>query len=303
MATFSYRLLLTLSFIINSIYCNIWDNMFSQMDSPGYIVPNEFNVTFAKNTTPNEALFSISASTELNLIKLSIYEQSPPNITDYLPNNLKFLSEIISTKEDKKDVEEITKKTTRKITKKTAFLDVYLNFTNGTIVIDIPNYNCTFRNVSALKFLTTKFILVSYDILTYYQSKDNFDKFIFTNPVASPANQMSSIFSSPLQWFKDFINDIDLASLVVFKVNPTNSLLEQVDLKFKNYELLDMFAEVHIFDKPDFQDYAFHKNCTEDFSPNVTQTVFDVYKNREKVEQGKGNESVKEKGKNLKGSD
>jgi len=271
------RLIIAFILVLKAIYCNIWDNMFSQMDSPGYIVPNEFNATFAKNSTPDTPLFSISASSKLNLIKLSFYEQPALNMssfTDIANSGLKFLAEDNTnskTNSNSKDNNKV------KILKKNPIVSAYLNFTNGTVVIDVPGYNCTWKNVSALKFLTTKFVLVSYDILTYYRIVDNMHNFIFTNPVGSRTNDSLSIFSSPIQWFKDFLSDIDLASIVVFKVNPEKNLLENVDIRFKNYDLLYLNAEVNIFDKPDKADYYFDKTCTEDITPNITQSIYSLY--------------------------
>ena len=287
MFVINYKLFLFLMALQNTL-CNIWDNMFSQMDSPGYIIPNEFKVYFtknAKNPTNGAAtpLFSISASTQLNLIKFSLYDL--PRINNTHSSRLRFLPEVAHKNLRNPDSSGPSYTTAMEVKPsdpfgdKEPFVNVFLNFTNGTVIVDVPNYNCTWRNVSALKFITTKFILVSYDILTYYQLKDNIDTFIFTNPIGQKSND-TNILLSPIEWFKNFLKDLDLSSIVVFKVNPQKEMLEKIDVKYKNYELEDLNAVVNIFDKPDAADYAFYKKCIEDKSPNITSSVESKYKEK-----------------------
>jgi hypothetical protein len=253
-----------------AVNCNIWDNLFSQMDSPGYTIPDDFKVFFFNNIDNKKKLvFSISASSSINKIKLSLYSDQNTSYVSEIneeektktDKKLKFLgnNDESKIKETNNTLINLKNDTTAK-----SFFDIYVDFNEGIVTSDMPDYNCTFKNVSMLKFITTKFVLVSYDVLTYYLNKDGFHNFIFTNPVSTKKDL--NVISDPVQWINDFISDLDLASLIVFKVDKTTNYLKNVELKYNSTNLMNLEADVHIYIQPNPNDFIFNKKCTEDKS-------------------------------------
>ena len=61
---------LILLIIISKLSCNIWDNMFSQLRSPQFIIPKDFATRLIDSN--GEDVFKLLVSSHLNLIKATL---------------------------------------------------------------------------------------------------------------------------------------------------------------------------------------------------------------------------------------
>ena len=250
---FNVKLIL-IFFIINltrRITCNIWDNLISQLNSPQYEIPDEIKLEVFNQ---DHKAMDIYISSNFNLMKFSLINEDL--VKTVLPNN------ITST-----------------------VADVYLNFTNGTIKIDFDDV-CYYRNISAINKLTTKFLLFSYDLLTYFHDTIDFYEYVFTNPlsqavdtriksdyllknsesIVGESNGVNSQERSRTQ--RDILhavlnqyNIFEKDSMILFKVNKTTSSLESISLKFKNVDLTNLDVKVYNIDQFDGNIFNINHEC------------------------------------------
>lgn len=233
-----------------NIKCNIWDNMITQLSSPQFSIPDELKLEVFNQD--NKAM-EIFISSKLNMIKFSLINDDL--VRSVIPNN------ITST-----------------------VADIYLNFTNGTIKIDFED-SCYFKNVTAISKLTTKFILFSYDLLTYFKDTQDYYEYILTNPLQQPVDhnaKMNFYLNSnnsdkennrddkitpinQIESLNDMIigsnNIFDKESMIVFKVNKLNKSLEKISLKYKHVDLTDLDVKVFKVDSFDEDVFKINHEC------------------------------------------
>ena len=140
-ANFFFFLLLTLK----GILCNIWDNIYSNVNSPQYEIPEEFKMTLINDLT-QETISELFVSSSLNKVKLTLILQKQANEMN-------------------------------------RFINFVVDMSNGTMTVDSED-KCLYRNISGLNKFTVKFFLNSYDLFSYFKENETFYDYVITNPLS-----------------------------------------------------------------------------------------------------------------------
>ena len=140
-ANFFFFLLLTLK----GILCNIWDNIYSNVNSPQYEIPEEFKMTLINDLT-QETISELFVSSSLNKVKLTLIMQKQANEMN-------------------------------------RFINFVVDMSNGTMTVDSED-KCLYRNISGLNKFTVKFFLNSYDLFSYFKENETFYDYVITNPLS-----------------------------------------------------------------------------------------------------------------------
>ena len=140
-AKFFFFLLLTLK----GILCNIWDNIYSNVNSPQYEIPEEFKMTLINDLT-QETISELFVSSSLNKVKLTLIMQKQANEMN-------------------------------------RFINFVVDMSNGTMTVDSED-KCLYRNISGLNKFTVKFFLNSYDLFSYFKENETFYDYVITNPLS-----------------------------------------------------------------------------------------------------------------------
>ena len=140
-ANFFFFLLLTLK----GILCNIWDNIYSNVNSPQYEIPEEFKMTLINDLT-QETISELFVSSSLNKVKLTLIMQKQDNEMN-------------------------------------SFINFVVDMRNGTMTVDSED-KCLYRNISGLNKFTVKFFLNSYDLFSYFKENETFYDYVITNPLS-----------------------------------------------------------------------------------------------------------------------
>lgn len=140
-ANFFFFLLLTLK----GILCNIWDNIYSNVNSPQYEIPEEFKMTLINDLT-QETIAELFVSSSLNKVKLTLVMQKQANEMN-------------------------------------RFINFVVDMSNGTMTVDSED-KCLYRNISGLNKFTVKFFLNSYDLFSYFKENETFYDYVITNPLS-----------------------------------------------------------------------------------------------------------------------
>jgi hypothetical protein len=183
------------------VNCNIWDNMFSQLKSPHFVIPSETKVELFRD---NNKMMELLLSDSRNVLKVSLFDK------DY----------------------------TKLITNVSDIVDIYVNFTNATVSFDFSN-DCYYKNFTILKSFTLKFFEESYDILTLFVNGNEFYEYYLTNPIKQNINKEETEIKKFLQEEKILFSEnfLDEDSMVLFQVNKLSSLLEKIKLKYKDLNI------------------------------------------------------------------
>jgi hypothetical protein len=222
--------------LISTIGCNMWDNLLSQLKSPQFTIPNEVKLELSND---NKIIMEIAISTSYNMIKISLTNEE-------LSKEMFNLDRIV---------------------------DIYLNFTNGTVDFDFDD-SCFYKNITALKSINTKFIIYSYDWLTYFNNLDEkyFD-YILTNPLSGKFDAGINYFlfakknlkggnSDILNNIKNQIgNIIDKDSYINFRVNKSTKLLEKISLKYDKVILNNLDVKSTAVNKFDDDVFKLKHDC------------------------------------------
>ena len=140
-ANFFFFLLLALK----GILCNIWDNIYSNVNSPQYEIPEEFKMTLINDLT-QETISELFVSSSLNKVKLTLIMQKQANEMN-------------------------------------RFINFVVDMSNGTMTVDSED-KCLYRNISGLNKFTVKFFLNSYDLFSYFKENETFYDYVITNPLS-----------------------------------------------------------------------------------------------------------------------
>lgn len=140
-ANFFFFLLLTLK----GILCNIWDNIYSNLNSPQYEIPEEFKMTLINDLT-QETISELFVSSSLNKVKLTLIMQKQANEMN-------------------------------------RFINFVVDMSNGTMTVDSED-KCLYRNISGFNKFTVKFFLNSYDLFSYFKENETFYDYVITNPLS-----------------------------------------------------------------------------------------------------------------------
>lgn len=210
MVIFAY-LYLTIAIFIQIYSCNIWDNMFSHLESPYYDLSEEFKIELKRD---NKVKATIYSSYKYSLIKISLLDQDIFNSSLFNNNSTAIDYDI---------------------------LDIYIDFYKSRISLDFSDY-CNYTNVTGLKFINPKFLTSSYDFLTYYREGSNYLEYLFTNPLAlGKFNKDLHSLNNPLNDKNELLNmlnsESDIDTNIKFNVDKSNYSLVSIELEFQGAHL------------------------------------------------------------------
>ena len=241
-------------------YCNVWDNIFSQLKSPQLILPSDSQVEMFNK---ENKMMDLKISSGRNILKVSLLDKD-------LVKNI--------TGDNSSDI-----------------VDIYVNFNNSTISFDFVD-TCRYKNISLLAKFQLKFFLASYDILTLFENGDKYYEYILTNPLEKKVKKLEkSEKSEKKEKFNlkgrnlqlKFLNDENLnnaqvsggenkfdlvkifnikglmenESKIIFNVNKTTQILENVNLKIYGIDSVFMTKTTVVGNFTD-EEFTLKHNCT-----------------------------------------
>lgn len=254
---FKFTLFTFLLFVCQSfINSNLWDNIFSQIKSPQLVLPEESKVELFNN---ENKMMEVVLSTSMNAIKISLLDKHLIN-------------------------------TFANFTKAKDFLNIFVNFTSGTVDFDWED-NCSYLNVSLINKFRLKFFLASYDLLTFFNEAEQYYEYYFTNPLHSSAvkdhqlkflentkdlkldsgtndlefnNKIEKNINQKIKFFNRFFSIqslLDNEAKIVFKVDKKTKTLEKVFLNYSKINL-ELKAKSSIYKSEGQNDFIIRNNCT-----------------------------------------
>ena len=225
-----YVIALFLSLLKLSL-CNIWDNMYTQANSPHYILADNFEVKLL-NIEDDSTAGEILVSSELGLMKLSF----------------------ILTEENEED----------------SFIQIILNFTNGKIYFDMQE-KCLYKYFDILEEISPKFILYAYDIFSYFDKDENYYHYIVTNPLETSDTKNNTILFLAKEIIKDFGTIFKKQKSIYDKDLYVDFLVDRIEEKIKTIQIkatygfmkLNTAYKAYNITKEQFIGIHDPKNCTE----------------------------------------
>ena len=210
---------------------NVWDNIFTQANSPHYNIAENFEIklfNIEANTTAGQML----VSSELGLIKLSL----------------------ILSEENEED----------------SFIQILVNFTNGKVYFDTEE-KCLYKYIDLIGQVTPKFILNAYDILSYFSQDENYYHYIVTNPLKTSEVNNNAVLLLAKEIINDFgknykkyQNIYDENLYADFFVDKKEEIIKTIKVKTE-YGLLRFNTEYAAYNITIDQFMGIHNtsNCTE----------------------------------------
>ena len=224
-----YYILLFFS-LFHFSFSNIWDNIYTQVNSPHFTIDDNFQIDLLNSET-NSTAGELLLSSELGLIKLSLI-LSEANIND-------------------------------------SFIQIIIDFNEGKLFFDTEE-KCLYKYMELIKQLSPKFIVSAYDILSYFSEDENNYHYIVTNPFESSYSNNTVIlltknivndFSNNFQKYET-IYDKDLYA--DFVVDKYKMLFKNIEIK-TGYGSLKFNTEYKAYNitKEQFQGIHDPDKCVE----------------------------------------
>ena len=210
---------------------NVWDNIFTQANSPHYNIAENFEIKLF-NIEANTTAGQILVSSELGLIKLSL----------------------ILSEENEED----------------SFIQILVNFTNGKVYFDTEE-KCLYKYIDLIGQVTPKFILNAYDILSYFSQDENYYHYIVTNPLKTSEVNNNAVLLLAKEIINDFgknykkyQNIYDENLYADFFVDKKEEIIKTIKVKTE-YGLLRFNTEYAAYNITIDQFMGIHNtsNCTE----------------------------------------
>jgi hypothetical protein len=247
--------------LISLVKSNFWDNIFSQLRSPQIVLPEESKVEIFNG---ENKIMEVLISSSLNIAKFSLIDKH-------------FIKKVVN------------------FTGTSDFLNIYANFTNGTVRFDWED-KCSFLNTSILTKFKLKFFLASYDLLTFFNEGPDFYEYVLTNPLHTRnQNEKLKFLADNIQGKYNYLLSLDISSSttvfpqnqismkekinyfnkvfsltelleneskIVFKVNKNNKNLEKISLTYKQIANMDLTTKTYDKTAFDEKDFRLRNNCT-----------------------------------------
>lgn len=213
--------------LVHSAYCNMWDNIFSNLESPNVSLPKEFKVELFSSGNYSYKAAEILASSSLNRLKITIYD------TLKLTNSLSLLIKLLLNTPEQKEPE--------------VMFTLEVDF--GNSLITTHSYGeCQYNKLTGLGNINIGLLLASYDLFTYYESQESFDKYVVTNP---RTNIKDEKFAKFLPIFNT-LGTVDKNALLVFEVDKSSRYLQGIDIKFNDIEYFYFKTRVSLLELNDW---------------------------------------------------
>ena len=216
MTTVFQQIISLFLFSIISINCNLWDNIYSNANSPQTPLPDNFELDIF-NEIDNSIAGILYASTSLNLFKFS------------------FILDENNSADN--------------------FTHILIDFNNSKIYFDTEE-KCAYKEFNLLSQISAKFILNAYDLFSYCNEDEESYHYVVVNPLELTEvdqiknvifnnflNEKKSIYDKA--FYADFIVDKGLQKLVDVKIRSSNSI-SSFKTSTKIYEVeLEKFNLTH----------------------------------------------------------
>ncbi len=199
-----YCILLLLFSLFNFSFSNIWDNIYTQVNSPHFTIDDNFQVDLLNSET-NSTAGELLLSSELGLIKLSLI-LSEANIND-------------------------------------SFIQIIIDFNAGKLFFDTEE-KCLYKYMDLIKQLSPKFIINAYDILSYFSEDNDYYRYIVTNPLEITGLEKNvfllaeNIMIDFGNNFKEYKSIYDKDLYAEFIVDKNEEMIKHLKIK-TSYGLLD----------------------------------------------------------------
>ena len=196
---FGYTFFLFLFSLFRFSLSNIWDNIYTQVNSPHFVIDDNFQVNLL-NTETNSTAGELLLSSELGLIKLSLI-LSEGNNND-------------------------------------SFIQITIDFNEGKVFFDTEE-KCLYTYMDLIKQMSPKFLVSGYDILSYFTEDENNYHFIVTNPfeISDSKNTIillvTNIINDFSNHFKKYesIYDEDLYADFIIHKNKNENEFNSIEIK------------------------------------------------------------------------
>ena len=209
---------------------NVWDNIFTQANSPHYNIAENFEIKLF-NIEANTTAGQILVSSELGLIKLSL----------------------ILSEENEED----------------SFIQIIINFNNGKIYFDTEE-KCLYKYMSLIEQLSPKFIVSAYDLLSYFSQDENNYHYIITNPFEFSDNNTkvlllaNNILNDFENNFKRYESIYDKDLYADFIIDKNERKIKGIDIK-TSFGLINFKTDFKAYNITKEQFFGIHdpEQCVE----------------------------------------
>ena len=209
---------------------NIWDNIYTQSNSPHFIIDDNFQIDLL-NIETNATAGELLLSSELRLIKLSL-----------------ILSELNTND---------------------SFIQIIINFNNGKIYFDTEE-KCLYKYMSLIEQLSPKFIVSAYDLLSYFSQDENNYHYIITNPFEFSDNNTkvlllaNNILNDFENNFKRYESIYDKDLYADFIIDKNERKIKGIDIK-TSYGLINFKTDFKAYNITKEQFFGIHdpEQCVE----------------------------------------
>lgn len=234
--------------ILTLCKCNLWDNLFSNLKNPNVEIPEEFRLDLYNSENYLIKSAEILVSVKQNKIKLTLYD------TLKIENTFETLVKLLLNKTDDEMMHP------------KELANVVIDFNkNSRIIMNSPKRNiCEYKKVEDLNLVGVKFLLASYDLVTYYKDKNpNHTDYVFTNP-STYTNLRNDKLIKYLIFGKE-LGTVEKNALIVLRISRQTNNINDIGLKFDNYEYYNFKAKLNIFDKINESEFNVNtgKECVE----------------------------------------
>ena len=225
-----FNILIFLFLLFQFSFSNIWDNIYTQSNSPHFIIDDNFQIDLL-NIETNATAGELLLSSELRLIKLSL-----------------ILSELNTND---------------------SFIQIIINFNNGKIYFDTEE-KCLYKYMSLIEQLSPKFIVSAYDLLSYFSQDENNYHYIITNPFEFSDNNTkvlllaNNILNDFENNFKRYESIYDKDLYADFIIDKNERKIKGIDIK-TSYGLINFKTDFKAYNITKEQFFGIHdpEQCVE----------------------------------------
>ena len=225
-----FNILIFLFLLFQFSISNIWDNIYTQTNSPHFIIDDNFQIDLL-NIETNATAGELLLSSELRLIKLSL-----------------ILSELNTND---------------------SFIQIIINFNNGKIYFDTEE-KCLYKYISLIEQLSPKFIVSAYDLLSYFSQDENNYHYIITNPFEFSDNNTkvlllaNNILNDFENNFKRYESIYDKDLYADFIIDKNERKIKGIDIK-TSYGLINFKTDFKAYNITKEQFFGIHdpEQCVE----------------------------------------
>jgi hypothetical protein len=222
MVNFSSALVVIL-LILPSVWLNIWDNFYSNLSSD-IRIPEELKIKLYSKETRETKIGEIYISAFHNKVNIILYSTLQ-------------LSNIFKKTGDFKRIASFS-----------------IDFDTGNIILT-TEAQCIYRKMPYVDNLSISFILVSYDLLTYFNETEAYYEYIVTQP--SEYTVLDNLIKLIGVNYLTYNGSLESKSLVVFKINKRHGHLEKIAFKYTNGDYVVFYTDIieaEILDKDLYRD-------------------------------------------------